>query len=175
MGLDDFIAHVRSYKVATWLGIQDFEQLTKSYGKEAADVIINTCGTVFAGQVNGQSAERLSKMFGESGQDNFGTSFTKGDTNLNYSVNYRSLLPASKIMTLSQGNFVGKVADNFDQTIERKLFNAYIHVDEGSMKKEFHELPHKFVSDEGSLNKKVQENYLRIKDDINRLLDDLAI
>jgi hypothetical protein len=175
MGLDDFIAHVRSYKVATWLGIQDFEQLTKSYGKEAADVIINTCGTVFAGQVNGQSAERLSKMFGESGQDNFGTSFTKGDTNINYSVNYRSMLPPSKIMTLSQGHFVGKTADNFDQIIERKLFNAYLHVDEKAMKKEYKVLPIKLEGDEAQINNKVQENYLRIKDEINRLLDDLAI
>lgn len=175
MGLDDFIATVRSYKVATWLGIQDFEQLTKSYGKEAADVIINTCGSIFAGQVNGQSAERLSKMFGDSGQDNFATSYTKGETNVNYSVNYRPLLPASKIMTLSQGNFVGKVADNFDQTFDQKLFNAYIHVDESNMKKTFTTLPVKLEGDQITINKNVHENYLRIKDEINRLIDDLAI
>lgn len=39
--MDSLIATARSNKVATCLGIQDFSQLRKDYGKEQADVIIN--------------------------------------------------------------------------------------------------------------------------------------
>lgn len=38
------IVTARSNKGATILGIQDFSQLRKDYGKEQADEIVNICG-----------------------------------------------------------------------------------------------------------------------------------
>ena len=35
-----------------------------------------------------------------------------------------SLIPASKIANLTQGMFVGAVADNFDERIEQKIFHC---------------------------------------------------
>lgn len=171
LGLDDFIATVRSYKVATWLGIQDIEQLTKSYGQESANVIINTCGTIFSGSVNAKTAETFSKMFGKTNQNKVNTSLTKADINLSYGTNMQDLVPASKIMTLSQGDFIGKVADNFEQPIDLKLFKAFIKVESEEMKKEIIELPLKFDGTDKALEQAVSANYLKIKEDIKKIID----
>lgn len=164
-GLDNFIATVRSYNVATWLGIQDIEQLTKDYGKDQANVIVNTCGTVFSGSVNNQTAETLSRMFGKTNQQKFSTSFQKSDLNVTESRNMEHLIPASKISTLSQGHFVGKVADNFGEEINLKLFNGYIAVEMDELKKPKKELPKRPVTDQ-----QVQENFIQIKEDIRNLI-----
>lgn len=171
MGLDDFIATVRSYKVATWLGIQDIEQLTKSYGQDAANVIINTCGTIFSGSVNAKTAETFSKMFGKTNQNRVDASLTKEDINLSYGTNMQELVPASKIMTLSQGNFVGKVADTFDQPIDLKLFKSFFQVENDELKKVKTTLPLKFKGTDEELTAAVQENYLKIKADIQKLIE----
>ncbi len=172
MGLDEFIAQVRSYKVATWLGIQDFEQLTKSYGKEAADVISNTCGNIFAGQVNGMSAERLSKLFGESMQANVDSSLNRGEQHLTYKTTPRKLLPPAKIMTLPQGQFCGKVADDVEHPVKRKLFNAFVHVEKENLTTPL-ELPKKYPHTNGELEKLVQQNYFRIKENADRIMERL--
>lgn len=171
LGLDDFIATVRSYKVATWLGIQDIEQLTKSYGQEAANVIINTCGTIFSGSVNAKTAETFSRMFGKTNQNRVDASLSKEDINLSYGTNMQELVPASKIMTLSQGNFIGKVADTFEQPIDLKLFKSFIQVETEELKKERKELPLKFLGTDEELQKAVQENYLKIKADVQKIID----
>lgn len=171
MGLDAFIATVRSYKIATWLGIQDIEQLTKSYGQDSANVIINTCGTIFSGSVNAKTAETFSRMFGKTNQNKVDASLTKEDINLSYGTNMQELVPASKIMTLSQGNFVGKVADTFDQPIDLKLFKSFIQVEDDELKKERKELPLKFFGTDEELQNAVQENYLKIKADVQKIID----
>jgi type IV secretory pathway TraG/TraD family ATPase VirD4 len=47
--MDSLIATARSNKVATCLGVQDFSQLRKDYGKEQADVIMNITGNIISG------------------------------------------------------------------------------------------------------------------------------
>ena len=59
-GLDNLIATARSNKVAIVLGAQDKSQLVRDYTQKEADVIFNTDGNNFAGQVNGKTAEDLS-------------------------------------------------------------------------------------------------------------------
>src|SRR5690606_853698 len=36
MGLDSYIATIRKHKGCVWMGVQDLEQLTKNYGRDAA-------------------------------------------------------------------------------------------------------------------------------------------
>lgn len=64
-GLDNLIATARSNKVAVCLGFQDFSQLIRDYGNKEADVIINTVGNFFSGQVVGDTARKLSERFGK--------------------------------------------------------------------------------------------------------------
>src|SRR5690606_9929546 len=63
-GIDNLIATARSNKVATCLGVQDYSQLKKDYGREQAEVIMNTVGNFISGQVLGDTAKQLSERFG---------------------------------------------------------------------------------------------------------------
>lgn len=54
---------------------------------------------------------------------------TREDTSTNISTQLDSLIPASKISNLSQGEFVGSVCDNFGEKIEQKIFHCEIVVD----------------------------------------------
>jgi type IV secretory pathway TraG/TraD family ATPase VirD4 len=46
--MESLIATARSKRVATCLGIQDFSQLRKDYGREQVDVIMNITGNVIS-------------------------------------------------------------------------------------------------------------------------------
>lgn len=59
--MDSLIATARSNKLPTTLGIQDFSQLRKEYGKEQADVIMNITGNIISGQVSGDTANNFLK------------------------------------------------------------------------------------------------------------------
>jgi type IV secretory pathway TraG/TraD family ATPase VirD4 len=75
--IDSLIATARSNKVATCLGIQDFSQLKKDYGKDQADVIMNITGNIISGQVTGETAKQLSDRFGKIMQDRANKAYFK--------------------------------------------------------------------------------------------------
>jgi len=131
-GLDNLIATARSNKVAVVLGFQDFSQLKRDYGDKEAAVIMSTVGNVFSGQVVGETAKSLSERFGKILQRRESMSINRNDTSTSISTQLDSLIPASKISTLSQGMFVGAVADNFGETIDqiRDVRNTAIMVKE---------------------------------------------
>lgn len=124
--MDALIATARSNKVATILGMQDFSQLKKDYGKDQADVIVNICGNVISGQVFGETAKLLSDRFGKILQEKENVSINRMDTSISKSKQLESAIPASKIAALSSGEFVGMVADNPQERIKLKMFNAEI-------------------------------------------------
>lgn len=85
-----------------------------------------------------------------------------------------SIIPASKISTLTQGTFVSAVADNFDQQIERKLFHAEIVVDADKVKQETQKyvpIPPVLDWSEEKMKQAVQNNYTRIKEEITHLVE----
>ena len=134
-GLDNLIATARSNLVAIVLGAQDKSQLKRDYGEKESEVIFNTVGNIFAGQVNGKTAEDLSKSFGKEFRKR--ESQTRGieQDSVNISFQHEELLPLSTIETLSQGVFFGKVADNNDSKINEKFFCGEIQRDLKKLKK----------------------------------------
>lgn len=128
-GLDNLIATARSNKVAVCLGFQDFSQLKRDYGDKEAAVVMNTVGNIFSGQVVGETAKTLSERFGKVLQQRQSMSINRQDVSHSINTQMDSLIPASKISTLTQGMFVGAVSDNFDQRIDQKIFHAEIVVD----------------------------------------------
>ena len=128
-GIDNLIATARSNKVAIVLGAQDKSQLKRDYGEKESEVIFNTVGNIFSGQVNGKTAEELSKSFGKEFRRR--ESETRGidQESVNISFQHEELLPVSTIETLSQGVFFGKVADNNDMKIKDKFFCGEIKID----------------------------------------------
>jgi hypothetical protein len=135
-GLDNLIATARSNKVATVLGYQDFSQLKRDYGDKEATAIINTIGNTFAGLVTGETAQSLEKQFGRNKQKRKSVSLSDSGESVSISEQNDTIIPASKIATLTQGNFVGTISDNFGQEIQEKRFFAKILLDTDKIKQE---------------------------------------
>ena len=178
-GLDNLIATARSNKVAVLLGFQDFSQLTRDYGDKEAKVVMNTVGNIFSGQVVGETAKNLSERFGKVLQKRQSMTINRNDKSTSISTQLDSLIPASKISTLTQGMFVGAVADNFDERIEQKIFHAEIVVDNERVKREtakYKKIPiiTNFVDEDGvdRMQEMIQENYDRIKAETRQIVND---
>ncbi|MBB1193439.1 conjugal transfer protein TraG [Flavobacterium sp. SOK18b] len=177
-GLDNLIATARSNKVAVCLGFQDYSQLTRDYGDKESKVIQNTVGNIFSGQVVGETAKNLSERFGKVLQKRQSLSINRNDTSTSISTQLDSLIPASKISTLTQGVFVGAVSDNFDERIEQKIFHAEIVVDNDKVAaetKNYQKIPEilSFVNEarEDMMKQEIEANYRQIKLDIIQVIE----
>ena len=167
--MDSLIATARSNKVATCLGIQDFSQLRKDYGREQADVILNITGNIVSGQVTGDTAKQLSERFGKIMQDRESLSINSADTSISRSKQLESAVPPSKISALSSGEFVGMIADDPDCKIDLKTFHCEILNDHDALKKE--QDGYKDIQVIRKLdNTMVQHNYLQIKQDVHDII-----
>jgi DNA-binding transcriptional regulator YbjK len=172
-GIDNLIATARSNKVSTCLAFQDFSQLERDYGKPEAMVIRNTVGNVVSGQVTGDSAESLSKRFGQVLQQRQSLSINMRETSTSLSTQMGNMIPASTISNLSQGNFVGAVADNFGEEIDQKVFHCKIKVDVKAIAAEtkaYKPIPiiKNFVDANGvdHADEQLKANYFQIKQDV---------
>lgn len=177
-GLDNLIATARSNKVAVCLGFQDYSQLTRDYGDKESKVIQNTVGNIFSGQVVGETAKSLSDRFGKVLQKRQSMTINRNDKSTSISTQLDSLIPASKISTLTQGMFVGAVSDNFDERIEQKIFHAEIVVDNdkvASETKAYHKIPQilSFVDEHGEnlMKQEIEANYRQVKQDIVHIIE----
>ncbi|WP_294824011.1 conjugal transfer protein MobC [uncultured Flavobacterium sp.] len=167
--MDSLIATARSNKVATCLGIQDFSQLRKDYGREQADVIMNITGNIISGQVTGDTAKQLSERFGKIMQDRESLSINSNDTSISRSKQLESAVPASKIASLSSGEFVGMVADDPQCRIDLKTIHCEIVNDHEALKKE--EAGYRDIEAIRKIdNNMVQRNYQQVKQDIQDII-----
>ena len=178
-GLDNLIATARSNKVAVMLGFQDFSQLKRDYGDKESAVICNTVGNVFAGQVVAETAKTLSERFGKVLQKRQNMTINRNETSVSINTQMDSLIPASKISNLTQGMFVGAVADNFDERIEQKIFHAEIVVDNEQVKREtarYVKIPQiiDFTDKDGNdtMQQQIDANYYRIKNEVRQIVAD---
>ncbi|MFC6095445.1 conjugal transfer protein MobC [Flavobacterium qiangtangense] len=177
-GLDNLIATARSNKVAVCLGFQDFSQLIRDYGDKEAKVIQNTVGNIFSGQVVGETAKSLSERFGKVLQKRQSLSINRNDTSTSISTQLDSLIPASKISSLTQGFFVGSVSDNFEERIGQKIFHAEIVVDNEKVAAEtkvYQKIPDilSFINELGeeTMKQQIEANYRQIKLDIVKIVE----
>jgi DNA-binding GntR family transcriptional regulator len=102
----------------------------------------------------------------------------RNDKSTSISTQLDSLIPASKISTLTQGMFVGSILDNFDERIEQRIFHAEIVVDNEKVSAEtkaYQKIPQilSFVDENGTDNMKqeIESNYRRIKSDIVHIVE----
>ena len=177
-GLDNLIATARSNKVAVCLGFQDFSQLKRDYGDKEAAVVMNTVGNIFSGQVVGETAKTLSERFGKVLQQRQSMSINRNDVSHSINTQMDSLIPASKISTLTQGMFVGAVSDNFDERIRQKIFHAEIVVDNKRVAEEtaaYKPIPlitdfKDDTPDKSIMKAAIQRNYDKIKHDVKTIV-----
>ena len=177
--MDTLIATARSNLVALLIGFQDISQLKRDYGDKEAAVVMNTVGNIFSGQVVGDTAKTLSDRFGKVLQKRQSMTINRNDKSTSINTQMDSLIPPSKISNLTQGMFVGAVADNFDERIEQKIFHAEIVVDNERVAVEtlgYKKIPviTNFVDDNGMdrMKEMIQENYNRIKAEAKQIVAD---
>ena len=178
-GIDNLIATARSNKVAVCLGFQDYSQLARDYGDKEAKVIQNTVGNIFSGQVVGETAKNLSERFGKILQQRQSVSINRQDTSTSINTQLDFLIPASKISNLSQGTFVGSVADNFGEEIDQKIFHSRIIVDSTKVNAEmkaYKKIPivNEFKDENGNdiMQEQIERNYSRIKEEVEQIVQD---
>lgn len=168
--IDSLIATARSNKVAPVLGMQDFSQLRKDYGKEQADVIVNICGNLISGQVMGDSAKLLAERFGKIMQDRQSLSINRTETSISKSMQLDYAIPVSKISALSSGEFVGMVSDDPNEKIKLKMFHSEVLNDSKALNAEisrFQDIPSVRQLD----SQEVQDNYYQVTHDIKMLIE----
>ena len=168
--IDSLIATARSNKVATTLAVQDFSQLKKDYGAEQADVIAGIVGNIISGQVTGDTARKLSETFGKIMQDRESRSINSSDISTTKSTQLEYAVPASKIASLSSGEFVGIVADNPEQKVKLKVFHSEIQNDHEAIRLEEEDYKPIPVIQKVSAED-IQENYQRIKREVQELIE----
>lgn len=168
MGLDNLIATARSNKISTCIGMQDLEQLKRDYGDKVANTIFNIVGNVFSGSVRSETATKLQDIFGKKKQKLKNLTVDDGSTSYTLNESLEFAIPASVISQLSQGEFVGVVADNFGENIERKIFRGFIHIDkrDDQIKKK---IPN--AMDIQNLDDIVEKNFKRIIAEVDILVD----
>ena len=177
-GLDNLIATARSNKVAVCLGFQDFSQLKRDYGDKEAAVVMNTVGNIFSGQVVGDTAKMLSERFGKVLQKRQSMTINRNDKSTSISTQMDSLIPQSKISTLTQGMFVGSVSDNFDERIDQKIFHSEIVMDNDKISaetKHYKKIPDttSFFNEDNEdiMSQMIEANYKQIKKDVVYIIE----
>jgi hypothetical protein len=168
--IDSLIATARSNKVATCLGVQDFSQLKKDYGREQAEVISNIVGNIISGQVVGDTAKQLSERFGKIMQDRESLSINSQDTSISRSKQLEAAIPPSRIASLSSGEFVGAVTDDPTEKIELKTFHCEIINDHDALKAE-EEAYVPIPNIRNITPAEIEDNYLRIKDEVAAIIE----
>ncbi|GAA4160874.1 hypothetical protein GCM10022217_25640 [Chryseobacterium ginsenosidimutans] len=102
----------------------------------------------------------------------------RNDKSTSISTQLDSLIPASKISTLTQGMFVGAISDNFDERIEQKIFYAEIVIDNEMVSAEikaYQKIPQilSFVDENGEdgMKQQIENNYRQIKLDVLNIVE----
>lgn len=169
-GLDQLIATARSNKVAVVLACQDMAQLIRDYGDKVAVTVFNICANIISGQVKGSNAKDLADRFGKTAQVRKSYSQNRMDTSFSHSTVLQERIPASRIASLSQGEFVGTIADTHEQEIKLKTFDAAVTLDAAAisrLEKKHHRIPYlREVSDE-----EVRDNFNQITQDVEMIIE----
>ena len=146
--LDHIINTARSNKVAMVLGAQDLTQLERDYGKTESGVIFGTVGTKFTGQVDGDTARKFSDILGKEFRERKDLTVSDDSDSIRINHQLEDIMPPSKIGTLSQGEFIGRIADDFKYPIKRKLIYGMVDVDlERNGKKEKEKIKLPYITD----------------------------
>ena len=175
-GNDQLIATARSRLVNVLLGFQTFAQIKNNYGEKEADNIIKLCGTRITGQLFDDDA---TKMFDTIGKQKILTrNFTYSEQGVSegQQTSMETIAPPERIAQLSQGTFVGVVADDMKYPEPNKVIYGQVRPPLDIKKEEDkYDIPkvREFISEEEKEHKTAQylkDNFDFVNDFIEMLL-----
>jgi hypothetical protein len=165
LNMDTVLATCREHQVGIVLGIQTLDQLRKEYGRDHADALMNLPANLLTSQVTGDSARFTSELIGKILQERSTLSTNNRGTSTSQSLQLDLALPASKIATLSSGEFVGITADSPDQPMALKAFHCQVKLENEAPKPE-RSLPAKKISKEV-----IDKTFQQIQEEVRRLVE----
>ena len=131
-------------------------------------------GLFLAGQVNGKTAEDMSRSFGKIFRKRQSETQSLDSDSVNTSYQLEDVLPISTIETLSRGTFFGKVADGNGETIDEKFFYGEIQRDERKLskkRKQWTPIPQMTEFGDADIEQVMQENFERIQQDVREIIE----
>ncbi|HEV2483624.1 MAG TPA: YWFCY domain-containing protein [Puia sp.] len=162
------LATGRSNKMAITICTQHASQLNLAYGRDFAEVILNTCGNIITGQTSGDTAKLLSDRFGKTMQDRESLTTTFDDLHITQSTQLEYAVPVNRIAALSSGEFVGMVADTPTQPIAIKTFCCRLINDPAALAQETNDYQPLPTTRE-TTPEELTENFHRIRMEIETL------
>jgi hypothetical protein len=165
LNMDTTLATCREHKIGVVLGIQTLDQLRKEYGRDHADALMNLPANLLTSQVTGDSAKFTSELMGKILQERSTVSTNNRGTSTTQSLQLDLALPASKIATLSSGEFVGITADSPSQPMPLKAFHCHVKLGPETPEAEA-SMPVKKISKEV-----VERRFQQIQEETKRLVE----
>ena len=127
-GMDSTMATCRSKDIGFTIAVQDPNQMFRDWGEKEAKAIIGNLANQFYGQSLGEYNSHLSRLIGKEFRQH--QSLSSGDSeSVNTSYQLEDKAPESAFANLSQGEFIGFVADNVEHPTTLKQFHCFIQND----------------------------------------------
>lgn len=165
LNMDTTLATCREHQIGIVLGTQTLDQLRKEYGRDHADALMNLPANLLTSQVTGDSARFTSELMGKILQERSTVNTNNRGTSTSQSLQLDPALPASKIATLSSGEFVGITADSPDQPMPLKAFHCQIKLDPETQPEDIL-MPVRKITGEV-----VDQTFQRIQEDVRLLVE----
>ena len=154
------------------------DELPTIYMRGLDNLIATARSNKVAVMLGFQDFSQLKRDYGDK-QKRQNMTINRNETSVSINTQMDSLIPASKISNLTQGMFVGAVADNFDERIDQKIFHAEIVVDNEQVKREtarYVKIPQiiDFTDKDGNdtMQQQIDANYYRIKNEVKQIVAD---
>ena len=161
----------------TILAVQDFNQAVRDYGEKSANILKASCGTQAYGMTgNEKTAKDIENLFGEQkeAQESFSQQEGGGNSRTE-SLQKEKVLKAREVAGQSAGHFIGKIAGG-----KPPFFNVQMNMCKFEEKEiPPFSLPVKLASGNEKLEMDileeiVQQNYVKIIEDVNQVLEPIA-
>jgi hypothetical protein len=132
--VENLIATARSNKVGVVMGLQELPQFRQLYGKETSETITSVVGNILSGSAREKhTLEWLQTIFGKSKQISESVSFDGARSSVSLQERDDYVIPASKIASLGEGEFVGTIRkagkDDWDGKFTTSAINCKINLD----------------------------------------------
>jgi len=159
------MATCREHQVGIILGMQTLDQLRQEYGRDHADALMNLPANLLTSQVTGDSAKFASELIGKILQERSTVSTNNRNTSTSQTFHLDPAVPASKIASLSSGEFVGITADSPAQPMPLKAFHCKVKLDRRPPAKDSQRKIKKVPKDVVDLT------FTQIQDEVKALVD----